>query len=55
VLVEVACLSNDREARLLARPSYRQRIAEALFDGIARYAATVNAPGEEYEKGTGSG
>jgi N-acetylmuramoyl-L-alanine amidase len=38
VLAEVACLSNDREARLLARPGYRQRIAAALADGLVRYA-----------------
>jgi len=42
VLAEVSCLSNDREARLLAIPRYRQRIAEALFDGISAYAATVD-------------
>jgi N-acetylmuramoyl-L-alanine amidase len=43
VLVEVACLSNDREARLLALPRYRQRIADALFAGITGYATSVNA------------
>jgi N-acetylmuramoyl-L-alanine amidase len=42
VLAEVACLSNDREARLLAIPRYRQRIAEALFGGITSYARTLN-------------
>lgn len=50
VLAEVACLSNDREAELLARPAYRQRIAAALADGIQRYAA--DAAGQP--KGTGS-
>ncbi len=50
VLAEVACLSNDREAELLARPAYRQRIAAALADGIQRYVAS--AAGQP--KGTGS-
>ena len=43
VLAEVACLSNDREARLLALPTYRQKIAEALLTGIHGYAQEVSA------------
>ncbi len=37
VLAEVSFLSNPHYARLLAEPSYRQRIALALYHGIARY------------------
>ncbi|HVS02464.1 MAG TPA: N-acetylmuramoyl-L-alanine amidase [Thermoanaerobaculia bacterium] len=37
ILAEVSCLSNEREAELLATPAYRQKIAEALEAGIARY------------------
>ncbi len=43
-LAEVACISNDREARLLSQPRYRQRIAEALVAGIAGYARSVVEP-----------
>ncbi len=39
ILVEVACLSNREEARLLARESYRQYIALSLFSGIRSYAS----------------
>jgi N-acetylmuramoyl-L-alanine amidase len=52
VLAEVACLSNNREARLLAQPSYRQKIAEALFEGIEYYSRHVNPPITIAEKGT---
>jgi N-acetylmuramoyl-L-alanine amidase len=38
ILAEVGCLSNEREARMLQRPEYRQQIAEALFAGIRAYA-----------------
>ncbi|HUO87098.1 MAG TPA: N-acetylmuramoyl-L-alanine amidase [Thermoanaerobaculia bacterium] len=38
VLAEVSCLSNQEEAELLARPLYRQYIAEALAAGIVRFA-----------------
>jgi N-acetylmuramoyl-L-alanine amidase len=42
ILTEIAYLSNDAEAQLLATPEYRQRIAHALFQGIRAYAATLN-------------
>ncbi len=38
ILAEVGCLSNDEEAAKLARPAYREQIAEALFRGIDAYA-----------------
>jgi len=43
ILAEVACISNDREARFLGLPQYRQSIAEALFAGIQGYAREVSA------------
>ena len=43
VLAEVACISNDREARLLGFSWYRQSIAEALYTGIQGYAREVGA------------
>jgi len=50
ILAEVACISNDREARLLGLSQYRQSIAEALFTGIQGYAHEVSAK----EKGESS-
>lgn len=37
VLVESAFITNPREERKLRQEGYRQRIAEALFQGISRY------------------
>jgi N-acetylmuramoyl-L-alanine amidase len=37
ILVESAFITNPREERKLQRTDYRQRIAEALFEGIAKY------------------
>lgn len=45
ILAEVACLSNDKEARLLMTAEYRQFIAEALFRGIENYARELNDSG----------
>jgi N-acetylmuramoyl-L-alanine amidase len=44
VLAEVGCLSNDKEAAMLARAEYRQKIAEALFHGIRAYASANDGP-----------
>lgn len=49
VLAEVGCLSNPHDAEMLHRPEYRQKIAEALFDGIRSYAGAADVP---QKKGT---
>jgi N-acetylmuramoyl-L-alanine amidase len=38
VLVEIGFLSNPREEALLNKSDYRQRLAEALFRGLTKYA-----------------
>jgi N-acetylmuramoyl-L-alanine amidase len=38
ILAEVSCMSNLEEAELLAKPLYRQYIADALAGGIRAYA-----------------
>ncbi|HEV7518362.1 MAG TPA: N-acetylmuramoyl-L-alanine amidase, partial [Thermoanaerobaculia bacterium] len=47
ILAEVSCLSNEEEARQLARPEYRQHIAEALAAGIGAYADSTARSGEK--------
>jgi N-acetylmuramoyl-L-alanine amidase len=37
VLAEVSCLSNEREARNLETPEYRDKVAGYLRDGILEY------------------
>ncbi len=41
VLAEIAFLSNKSEARLLKQDAYRQRIAQALCDGILKYQGSL--------------
>jgi N-acetylmuramoyl-L-alanine amidase len=43
ILVEVSCLSNSEEVKLLANGDYREKIALALLEGIRSYAANINA------------
>ncbi len=42
VLAEVGFLSNPRDEGLMKKPEYRQKIAEALYKGIAQYAAGLS-------------
>jgi N-acetylmuramoyl-L-alanine amidase len=41
VLAEISFVTNPQEGRLLKANAYRQRIAEALFDGIAQYQRSL--------------
>jgi len=42
VLAEIGFLSNPKEEALLRRPEHRQRLAEALYQGVARYARDLS-------------
>jgi N-acetylmuramoyl-L-alanine amidase len=46
VLAEVAFLTNAQEVRLLRGSTYRQRIAEALFNAIRKYQGSLKADSE---------
>ena len=46
VLAEISFLTNAQEVRLLRGSSYRQQIAEALFDAIRKYQGSLKADGE---------
>ncbi len=42
VLAEIGFLSNPREETLLNKPEYRQKLAEALYRGISKYAGSLS-------------
>jgi N-acetylmuramoyl-L-alanine amidase len=42
ILAEISFLSNPDSARELRSPAYQQRVAEALYRGVARYVASLN-------------
>jgi N-acetylmuramoyl-L-alanine amidase len=49
ILAEISFISNPEEERLLAGDTYRQMIAEAIFEGIKRYVQSspmLAQPGE---------
>lgn len=41
VLAEIGFVSNTRDERMLKKPEYRQRLAEALYRGVESYAASL--------------
>lgn len=42
ILAEIGFLSNAREESNLTKPEYRQKLAEALYKGVSRYAQTLS-------------
>ena len=42
VLAEIGFLSNSKDEQLLRRPEHRQRLAEALYQGVSRYAKSLS-------------
>jgi N-acetylmuramoyl-L-alanine amidase len=50
ILVEVSCLSNEDEVKLLTDPDYKESIAQALLAGIRSYASKLNGSEEKVAK-----
>src|SRR5205814_1257813 len=42
ILAEIGFVSNPREEALLKKPDYRQKLADALFRGVQRYAESLS-------------
>jgi N-acetylmuramoyl-L-alanine amidase len=42
ILTEIGFLSNAREEALLRRPDHRQKLAEALYRGVSKYAQSLS-------------
>ena len=42
ILAEIGFLSNPKEEALLKKPDYRQKLADALFRGVSRYADSLS-------------
>lgn len=42
ILTEIGFVTNPRECALLKKPEYRQKVAEALYRGISKYAGSLS-------------
>lgn len=43
ILAEISFVTNPRDASQLQKPEYRQRVAESLYKGVARYAQGLSS------------
>jgi N-acetylmuramoyl-L-alanine amidase len=43
ILAEISFVTNPDDAEKLRTPEYRERVAESLYGGVAKYAAGINA------------
>jgi N-acetylmuramoyl-L-alanine amidase len=44
ILAEISFVTNEKDAKQLREPEYRQRVAESLYKGVARYAGGLSGP-----------
>jgi N-acetylmuramoyl-L-alanine amidase len=42
ILAEISFVTNQRDANQLSQPEYRQRVAESLYKGVAKYAGGLS-------------
>ncbi len=54
ILAEISFVTNATDAEKLNRPDYRQRVAESLYGGVAKYAATINGQGTPLQRANAS-
>jgi N-acetylmuramoyl-L-alanine amidase len=47
ILAEISFVTNPKDADELQQPEYRQRVAESLYKGVARYEAGLSGPGRK--------
>jgi len=52
ILVETGYISNPDEAKALAQPAYRKKIARAIFDGVVAYMERKPPPGTVIARAT---
>ncbi len=44
ILAEISFVTNPDDAEQLQTPAYRERVAESLYKGVAKYAGGINGP-----------
>jgi N-acetylmuramoyl-L-alanine amidase len=47
ILAEISFVTNAKDADQLQQPEYRQRVAESLYKGVARYEGGLSGPGRK--------
>jgi N-acetylmuramoyl-L-alanine amidase len=50
ILTEISFVTNPRDAEQLQRPEYRERVAESIYSGVARYQAGLSGTRVQVER-----
>ena len=53
ILAEISFVTNPRDASQLRQPDYRQRVAESLYKGVAKYASGLSGVKPPLERASG--
>ncbi len=53
VLAEISFVTNPRDASQLQQPAYRQRVAESLYHGVAKYASGLSGVRPPVQRASG--
>ncbi len=54
ILAEISFVTNAKDARQLQEPEYRERVAESLYKGVAKYAGGLNGSKAPTERASGN-
>jgi N-acetylmuramoyl-L-alanine amidase len=54
ILAEISFVTNPKDARQLQQPEYRERVAESLYKGVAKYAGGLSGTKVPVERATGN-
>jgi N-acetylmuramoyl-L-alanine amidase len=54
ILAEISFVTNAKDARQLQQPEYRERVAESLYKGVAKYAGGLSGAKVPTERASGN-
>ncbi len=54
ILAEISFVTNAKDARQLQQPEYRERVAEGLYKGVAKYASGLSGTRVPTERASGN-
>jgi len=54
ILAEISFVTNAKDARQLQQPDYRERVAESLYKGVAKYAVGLSGARVPTERASGN-
>jgi N-acetylmuramoyl-L-alanine amidase len=54
ILAEISFVTNEKDARQLREPEYRERVAESLYKGVSKYAGGLSGARTPTERASGN-